>query len=261
MKTIYILTLFPNMFDGFLSNSIVQRAIAKKIISIKIINIRDYTLDKYRRVDTPPIGGGAGLIMKCQPIIDALFSIPNKSDCHTILLSPRGMTFKQQNAQNLARLNKDLIIICGHYEGIDERVNKYVDELISIGDYILTGGEIGAMAISDSIIRLIDGAIASESIKEESFNDSVLEYPQYTEPYDYKGDKVPDILYSGNHQAIAKFRRKQSLYLTRKYRPDLFEKLVLNKQDIKLLEELDKGEDNPEWMQKALQKGHKFIKN
>lgn len=261
MKTIYILTLFPNMFDGFLSNSIVQRAIAKKIISIKIINIRDYTLDKYHRVDTPPIGGGAGLIMKCQPIIDALFSIPNKSDCHTILLSPRGMTFKQQNAQNLARLNKDLIIICGHYEGIDERVNKYVDELISIGDYILTGGEIGAMAISDSIIRLIDGAIASESIKEESFNDSVLEYPQYTEPYDYKGDKVPDILYSGNHQAIAKFRRKQSLYLTRKYRPDLFEKLVLNKQDIKLLEELDKGEDNPEWMQKALQKGHKFIKN
>lgn len=261
MKTIYILTLFPNMFDGFLSNSIVQRAIAKKIISIKIINIRDYTLDKYHRVDTPPIGGGAGLIMKCQPIIDALFSIPNKSDCHTILLSPRGMTFKQQNAQNLARLNKDLIIICGHYEGIDERVNKYVDELISIGDYILTGGEIGAMAISDSIIRLIDGAIASESIKEESFNDSVLEYPQYTEPYDYKGDKVPDILYSGNHQAIAKFRRKQSLYLTRKYRPDLFEKLVLNKQDIKLLEELDKGEDNPEWMQKALKKGHKFIKN
>ncbi len=261
MKTIYILTLFPNMFDGFLSNSIVQRAIAKKIINIKIINIRDYTLDKYHRVDTPPIGGGAGLIMKCQPIIDALFSIPNKSDCHTILLSPRGMTFKQQNAQNLARLNKDLIIICGHYEGIDERVNKYVDELISIGDYILTGGEIGAMAISDSIIRLIDGAIASESIKEESFNDSVLEYPQYTEPYDYKGDKVPDILYSGNHQAIAKFRRKQSLYLTRKYRPDLFEKLVLNKQDIKLLEELDKGEDNPEWMQKALQKGHKFIKN
>lgn len=261
MKTIYILTLFPNMFDGFLSNSIVQRAIAKKIISIKIINIRDYTLDKYHRVDTPPIGGGAGLIMKCQPIIDALFSIPNKSDCHTILLSPRGMTFKQQNAQNLARLNKDLIIICGHYEGIDERVNKYVDELISIGDYILTGGEIGAMAISDSIIRLIDGAIASESIKEESFNDSVLEYPQYTEPYDYKGDKVPDILYSGNHQAIAKFRRKQSLYLTRKYRPDLFEKLVLNKQDIKLLEELDTGEDNPEWMQKALQKGHKFIKN
>lgn len=261
MKTIYILTLFPNMFDGFLSNSIVQRAIAKKIINIKIINIRDYTLDKYHRVDTPPIGGGAGLIMKCQPIIDALFSIPNKSDCHTILLSPRGMTFKQQNAQNLARLNKDLIIICGHYEGIDERVNKYVDELISIGDYILTGGEIGAMAISDSIIRLIDGAIASESIKEESFNDSVLEYPQYTEPYDYKGDKVPDILYSGNHQAIAKFRRKQSLYLTRKYRPDLFEKLVLNKQDIKLLEELDKGEDNPEWMQKALQKGHKFVKN
>lgn len=261
MKTIYILTLFPNMFDGFLSNSIVQRAIAKKIINVKIINIRDYTLDKYHRVDTPPIGGGAGLIMKCQPIIDALFSIPNKSDCHTILLSPRGMTFKQQNAQNLARLNKDLIIICGHYEGIDERVNKYVDELISIGDYILTGGEIGAMAISDSIIRLIDGAIASESIKEESFNDSILEYPQYTEPYDYKGDKVPDILYSGNHQAIAKFRRKQSLYLTRKYRPDLFEKLVLNKQDIKLLEELDKGEDNPEWMQKALQKGHKFIKN
>lgn len=256
---ITILTLFPEMFDGFLTNSIIKRAISKELVEIKIVNIRDFTTDKYGRVDSAPIGGGAGLIMKCQPIIDCLNA--NKSeDSHVILLSPRGKTYNQQKARSFAANFKDIVLICGHYEGVDERVNSYVDELVSIGDYILTGGEIGAMAISDSIIRLIDGAISGESIVEESFEEGLLEYPQYTEPYDYNSDKVPDILYSGNHQAINKWRKKESLRLTRSLRPDLFEKYHLSKQEKKLLDEIIEGEEEPEWLKKAIEKGHKFIK-
>lgn len=252
---IKILTLFPEMFDGFLSNSIIKRAIAKKIVEIQLINIRDYTLDKYNRVDTPPIGGGAGLIMKCQPIVDSLNK--NKTDkSHVLLMSAKGSTYNQQKAHELSK-QEELIIICGHYEGIDERVTKYVDEQISIGDFILTGGELGSMVISDSIIRLLDGAINEESTVEESFECGLLEYPQYTEPYDYNGDKVPDILYSGNHQAIAKWRKKQSLNLTKELRPDLMEKYKLSKQDKKLL---DEGKEKASWELAAIEKGKKFIK-
>ncbi len=252
---IKILTLFPEMFDGFLSNSIIKRAIAKDLVKIEIINIRDYTTDKYGRVDSYPVGGGAGLVMKCQPIVDCIAK--NKSDNgHVVMLSPRGQTYNQKKAHEL--LNQtELLLLCGHYEGIDERVNKYVDEQISIGDYILTGGEIGAMAISDSIIRLIDGAIAEESIEEESFENGLLEYPQYTEPYDFNGDKIPDILYSGNHEAIKKWRQKESLYLTKEFRFDLFEKYKLSKQDLKLLSE---ERYSPNWEVKAISKGKKFIK-
>ena len=173
------------------------------------------------------------------------------------MLSPRGATYNQEKARELSKCD-DLILLCGHYEGIDERVNKYVDEQISIGDYILTGGELGSMIISDSIIRLLDGAIAEESIETESFDDNLLEYPQFTEPYDYNGDKIPDILYSGNHQAINKWRRKQSLQLTKKYRSDLFEKHNLTKQDKKLLEEDEK--EKASWELAAIEKGKKFIK-
>ena len=151
------------------------------------------------------------------------------------------------------------MLLCGHYEGVDERISKYLDGQISIGDYILTGGEIGAMAIADSIVRLIDGAITKESTKEETFENGLLEYPQYTEPYDYNGDKVPDILYSGNHQAIAKWRQKQSLKITKECRKDLFDKYELTKQDKKLLKELE-SDETPDWEQKALEKGKKFIK-
>lgn len=256
---ITILTLFPEMFDGFLTNSIIKRAIAKELVEVKIVNIRDYTLDKYGRVDSAPIGGGAGLIMKCQPIIDCLNA--NKSEnSHVIMLSPRGKTYNQQKARDFAANFDDLIFICGHYEGVDERVNKYVDEQISIGDYILTGGEIGAMAISDSIIRLLDGAIAEESIVEESFENGLLEYPQYTEPKDYNGDKVPDILYSGNHQAIEKWRKKESLRLTRSCRKDLYGNYKLSKKEQKLVDELDHNEEEPKWLRDALEKGQKFIK-
>lgn len=152
----------------------------------------------------------------------------------------------------------DLIIVCGHYEGIDERVNAYVDELVSIGDYVLTGGEIPAMGIADSVIRLLDGAIASASLEDESFNGNLLEYPQYTEPYEFDGQTVPDILYSGNHAAIEKWRRKQSLLLTKKHRPDLFAKLTLSKADRKLLLEAEKGE-TPKWELEALEKGKRFL--
>lgn len=254
---ITILTLFPEFFSSFTGSSIIKRAIGKGLVEINPVKIRDFTKDKYGRTDTPPIGGGAGLIEKCQPIIDALASVKTPKS-HVVLFSPRGATYGEKKAQEFAKLD-DLILICGHYEGIDERVNPYCDELLSIGDYILTGGEIPAMAVADSVTRLLDGAIATDSLKDESFNASALEYPQYTEPYDYNGEKVPDILYSGNHEAIQKWRRKKSLELTRKYRPDLFAKLTLSKQDLKLIKEIDDGE-TPDWEQKALQKGHKFIK-
>ena len=255
---ITILTLFPEMFDGFLTNSIIKRAIGKKVVEVKIVNIRDYTKDKYGRVDTPPIGGGAGLVMKCQPIVDALKDVCS-SDSRKIMLNPRGKQFNQEMAVSLSK-DKDLVLLCGHYEGIDERVNDYVDELVSIGDYVLTGGEIGAMAIADAVIRLLEGAITDVSLDEESFNDNLLEYPQYTEPKDFEGKKVPDILYTGNHTAIEKYRRKESLRLTKEHRPDLFKKHELTKQDKKLLNELDEGEENPKWMQDALEKGKKFTK-
>ncbi len=253
---ITILSLFPEMFDGFKNSSIIARAIKKGVVEIEAVNIRSFTLDKYGRVDTPPIGGGAGLIEKCQPIVDALNSV-RKANSHVVLFSPRGSAYDEKKAKEFAKLDH-LVLVCGHYEGVDERVNSYVDELLSIGDYILTGGEIPAMAVADSVTRLLDGAITSGSLQDESFNEPTLEYPQYTEPYDYLGDKVPDILYSGNHEAIAKWRRKQSLYLTKKYRPDLFGKIELTKQDKKLLKELE-SDEIPEWEKKALEKGHKFI--
>ena len=253
---IKILTLFPEMFVGFKTNSIIKRALGKGVATVEEINIRDYTKDKYGRTDTPPIGGGAGLVQKAQPIVDAIAANKGPSS-HVILMSPRGKTFDQKMAKRFAKL-EEIMIVCGHYEGVDERVNPYCDELVSIGDYILTGGEIPAMAISDAVIRLLDGAITEESLSEESFDNDLLEYPQYTEPYDFEGATVPDILYSGNHQAIAKWRRKQSLLLTREHRPDLFERLTLSKQDKKLLQEADSGEIG-KWEEDALEKGKRFI--
>lgn len=234
---ITILTIFPEFFDSFLSTSIIKRAISKNLIEFEIKNIRDYTLDKYHRVDNPPVGGGAGLIMMCQPIIDCLNDVKTSSS-KTFITSPRGKTFNQEKAIEMSKLNH-IILICGHYEGIDERVNKYVDEAISIGDFILTGGEAASICIIDAITRLIKGVISEESIKEESFTSPLLEYPQYTIPYDYNGDLIPDILFSGNHQAIEKYRRKKSLKLTKELRPDLFNKLSLSKKDLELLNEDD----------------------
>ena len=220
---ITILTLFPEFFSALTENTIIKRAISKEKVVLNIVNIREYTKDKHRRVDSAPIGGGAGLVMKCQPIVDALRA--NSTDAaHKILLSPRGNTYNQQMAEKYSKM-EELVIICGHYEGIDERVNNYVDELISTGDYVLTGGEIPSMIIVDSIVRLIDGVINRESIIDESFENGMLEYPQYTEPRNFEGYEVPEILYSGNHGKINEYRYNEALKITEKYRPDLFEKL------------------------------------
>ncbi|MGM9857971.1 MAG: tRNA (guanosine(37)-N1)-methyltransferase TrmD [Bacilli bacterium] len=254
---ITILTLFKEQFNDFINTSIIKRAISKGAIEIEVVDIRQFTKDKNGRVDSAPIGGGAGLILKCQPVLDALASVKNDLS-YVIMSSPRGNTFTQKKAHELAS-KEHLVIICGHYEGVDERVNNYVDEQVSIGDYILTGGELPAMVISDSIIRLLEGAITHESIEEESFENGLLEYPQYTEPYSYNNFTIPDILYTGNHKAIAKWRQKQSLALTRINRPDLFNKYNLTKQDKKLLEELESG-NTPKWEQDALEKGKKFVK-
>lgn len=253
-----VLTLFPEMFDSFLNTSIIKRAISKNLLEFEIINIRDFTKDKYHRVDTPPIGGGAGLILKCQPIVDALKSI-STSASYKIALSPRGNKFDQAKAINLSK-KEEIIILCGHYEGIDERVYSYFDEEISIGDFVLTGGEPASLCIMDAIGRLIPGVISDESTVEESFSNSLLEYPQYTEPYDFEGKTVPDILYSGNHKAIDKFRKKKSLEITMQRRKDLFDAYELSKEDKKLLDELKNG-DTPKWESDAIDKGKKFTKN
>ena len=219
---ITILTLFPEFFSAITENTIIKRAISKEKVVLNIVNIRDYTKDKHRRVDSAPVGGGAGLIMKCQPIVDALRANASK-DAHKILLSPRGKTFNQKMAEQYTQLD-ELVIICGHYEGIDERVNNYVDELVSTGDYVLTGGEIPSMLIVDSVVRLLDGVIRRESIIDESFENDLLEYPQYTEPRIFEGHEVPEILYSGNHEKIDEYRYKEALRITKIYRPDLLEK-------------------------------------
>ena len=216
---ITILTLFPEMFTSYLSSSIIKRAIAKGIVSFELINIRDFTLDKHHRVDNPPVGGGAGLIMMCQPIYDALQSCKTESS-KIYLTSPRGKTFNQQKALEMSK-EEHLIFICGHYEGIDERINKYVDENISLGDFILTGGEVAVMTMADSITRLIQGVISDESIVEESFSSDTLEYPQYTKPREFRGMAVPEILLSGDHAKIDRWRLEEAVRVTRERRPDM----------------------------------------
>lgn len=253
-----ILTLFPNMIQSYFEESILKRAIGKNQIYVNIVNIRDYTKDRYGRTDTPPVGGGAGLIMKCQPIIDALKSNSNTST-HKIILSPRGKTFNQKLAVEYKEKYDEILILCGHYEGIDERVYSYFDEEISIGDYILTGGEAASLIIVDSVSRLIDGVINKESTQEESFENNLLEYPQYTEPYEFDGKYVPKILYSGNHEAIRKWRKKEALRLTKNVRPDLFKSIELTKEDKKLLQEIEEDSIGKREIE-AIEKGKKFTK-
>ena len=216
---ITILTLFPEFFENPLNTSIIKRAKSKGVIEFEIVNIRDFTKDKNGRVDNPPTGGGAGLIMQCQPIVDALKSV-KKDNSRVILPSPRGKRFTQNDAARLKELDH-IIFICGHYEGIDERISPYIDEFFSLGDFILTGGEIPVLAFSDSILRLLEGAITSESLDDESFNNNLLEYPQYTRPSSFMGKEVPAVLLNGNHQEIAKWRKEQSLLITKQRRPDL----------------------------------------
>lgn len=217
-----ILTLFPNMFDGFISESIIKRAINKQKVEIRIHNIRDYTLDPHNRVDDYPFGGGEGMVLMPDPIFRAVDAIKD-DDSFVILLTPQGKVYKQELAYELS-LKKHIIIICGHYEGFDERIRSLADMELSIGDYILTGGELASMVITDSIVRLIDGVIMKESHINDSFKDNLLDYPVYTKPYEYRGMKVPDVLLSGNHQNINKWRHDEQVKRTMERRPDLLEK-------------------------------------
>jgi tRNA (guanine37-N1)-methyltransferase len=214
-----ILTLFPGMFDGFMSESIIKRAIEKGKVEINIIDIRDFTPYKNNQVDDYQFGGGGGMIMMCEPVFNAVESI-RTNDSHVIIMSPRGKTYNEQIAYDLKQ-EKHLILVCGHYEGFDERIRNFVDLEISIGDYILTGGEIPAMAITDSITRLIDGVITSTSLEYESFNDNLLDYPVYTKPREFRGMEVPEVLVSGNHALIKEYREQERRRITKEYRDDL----------------------------------------
>lgn len=217
-----ILTLFPEMFQTFKTESIIKRAIEKDLVEINIIDFRKYSKDPHQKVDDTPYGGGSGMVLMCQPIYDCIESI-KKENSKVIMLTPDGTLYKQKIAYDLAQ-EKHLILLCGHYEGFDERIRNIVDMEISIGDYVLTGGELPAMVVSDSVIRLVDGVIDKNSHLVDSFNDSLLDYETYTKPYDFRGMKVPDVLISGDHKKIDDFRRNSRYNRTKDRRPDLLEK-------------------------------------
>ncbi len=217
---ISIVSLFPGMFDSVFSDSIIKRAIDTNLVTIDYYNFRDYSLDPHKKVDDTPFGGGAGMLLMCQPIIDCVNDIKT-DDSLVVLLTPSGIPFKESTAYDLSKV-KHLILICGHYEGFDERVKSVVDMELSIGDYVLTGGEIPAMVVVDAVTRLIPGVINEESHLNDSFSDpKVLDYPNYTKPRDFRGLLVPDVLVSGDHKKIAEWRERQANLKTNEVRPDL----------------------------------------
>ncbi|HEX9079829.1 MAG TPA: tRNA (guanosine(37)-N1)-methyltransferase TrmD [Desulfuromonadaceae bacterium] len=241
-----ILTLFPGMFSGPFDESIIRRAREKQLIDIRLHNIRDYATDRHQTADDAPYGGGAGMVMKVEPLAACIETVKAHNPSSTVVMtSPQGRRLTHKVAAELA-LRDGLIIVCGRYEGIDERVRRlYVEDDISLGDYVLSGGEIAAMALVDSVTRLVPGALgSSESAETDSFCDGLLEYPQYTRPPEFRGLKVPEVLLSGNHEAIRKWRRGQSLRRTRLLRPDLLADVVLTEEDRRLLAEPE-GEDGP----------------
>lgn len=218
-----ILTLFPNMFDNVFDESIIKRAKSSSKVSINVHNFRDYSLDSHKKVDDTPYGGGCGMVLMAQPIYDCVESLRTK-DSKVIILTPSGTPYKQKIAYDLSK-EKHLIIICGHYEGFDERIMALADIQLSIGDYVLTGGEIPAMVLVDSITRLLPGVIKEESHLEDSFNEEkLLDYPTYTKPQNFRGMEVPEVLISGDHKKIAEYRYQESLRRTKEKRPDLLEK-------------------------------------
>lgn len=251
---ITILTLFEDFFTPFKSSSIIKRAIDKGLVEVEIVNFRNYSTDRLKRVDDAPYGGGAGMILKLQPLVDCLKDIKT-DDSKVYLLSAKGNVYNQQMAHSLAK-SKHIILICGHYEGVDERILNYIDGEICVGDYILTGGEIPSMIVADSIIRLLDGAIKNESTLEESFENGLLEYPQFTSPRVFEGYEVPDILFSGNHKAIKEYRFKQSVSKTLSVRPELIDVANFNKQELKWFNDLE----NDSKLQEAILKAKKFMK-
>jgi tRNA (guanine37-N1)-methyltransferase len=236
---ITVLTICPEQFDSFKEAVLVKRACERGLLELEIIDIRDYASGSFRHIDDSPFGGGAGMIMRCQPVLDALEEC-RKENSYTVLFAPSGNVYNQKKVHELTQ-KEHLILICGHYEGVDARVYEECDELLSIGDYVLSSGVIPSMAVIDSIVRLL-GTIRTESTEDESFESGLLEYPQYTRPAEYKGKKVPDVLLSGNHEKIRLWRMKESLKRTRQVRPDLLENRLLNKEEKKLLEEIEEDD-------------------
>ena len=237
-----ILTLFPEMIEGVINSSILKRAREKGLLEINIIDFRLFSTNKHNTVDDYAYGGGAGMLISVEPIHKALQSIVGYEEATKILTTPSGKVFNQKMAIDLSK-NDHIIIMCGHYEGIDNRVLNYVDEEVSVGDYVLTGGEIPALAIMDSVARLVKGVISDDSIVNESFMEGLLEYPQYTRPQVYDGHAVPEILLSGHHANIEKWKRKEALKKTYKMRPDLLENAMLTPEDYAYLKELEKGDE------------------
>ena len=233
------MTLFPHVFQGAFDFGILQRAIDQELVSISVHNIRDHTHDKHHTADDYPYGGGAGMVLKPDPIFEAVESIKSEADTPVILLSPRGRLFCQQVAQELSA-HPRLILICGHYEGVDERVSEHlVTDEISIGDYVLSGGEPAAMVVVDAVVRLLPGVLGSaESLVDDSHVGGLLEYPQYTRPAEYRGWSVPEVLLSGDHGRIAEWRKEQAIRRTMKRRPELLEKAELSPKERKLIEKL-----------------------
>ena len=236
----HVMTLFPEMIRNGLEESITGRAMNKNIISLNTVNIRDFSQDKHLHVDYYPYGGGAGMVMQPGPIYRAFESIKEqtgKDKLRLVYLTPQGSVFNQDMAKDFAK-EEDLVFLCGHYEGVDERIlEMIVTDYVSIGDYVLTGGELPAMVMIDAISRMVPGVLSNDvSAEFESFSDNLLEYPQYTRPEEFMGNKVPDVLLSGHHANIDKWRREQSLLRTRKWRPDLLEKAELTKKDIEFLD-------------------------
>ena len=218
-----ILTLFPEMFTP-LKTSIIGRAVNSGKLEINVINIRDYTLDKHKKCDDTPFGGGAGMVMMPQPIASAIEAVDPNHTAKRIFLSPKGRVFKQAVVVEYSKLDH-ILLLCGHYEGVDQRVlDLFIDEELSLGDFVLTGGEIPAMAVVDAVSRYVDGVINGESLEQESFSGELLEYPQYTRPQEFMGEKVPEVLISGNHGLIAKWREEKAREITLKNRPDLIKK-------------------------------------
>jgi len=236
-----VLTLFPQMLEAVLGDSIIGRAREKGILEINFIDIRDFTENKHRKVDDYPFGGGGGMLMQAQPVYDAYMSVAKGLDCKplTVFMSPQGKVFKQEIAIELSK-QKHIVILCGHYEGVDQRVlDEIVDMEISLGDFVLTGGEIAAMAVIDAAARLIPGVLANEgSYSNESHFNGLLEHPQYTRPYEWNGKMVPEVLISGHHANIDKWKREQSLLNTAKKRPDMLKNAELTKDDKKILQKL-----------------------
>ncbi len=241
MLSFHVITLFPELIERYCGVSIIKRGIEKGEISVKAYNPRDYCDDKYRKVDDSPYGGGAGMVLKPEPFFAAYDAIPKKDASSTpvVLMTPQGNPFKQKLAWEFSK-SSDIIILCGHYEGFDERIRTLATHEISVGDYVLTGGELSALIIIDAVGRLVPGVIGkSISLAHESFEDNLLEGPQYTKPPEFLGMEVPDILRGGNHKEIDRWRRQQALKRTKERRPDLLESVDLNKDDLKFLQSLD----------------------